>query len=77
MADGIKDLVDEENELVNSYKENRHSYINFLKMLIKKFSFKESIFFLAIKYMDVVIMSNPEINQYLMAFSAFLLAGIN
>lgn len=71
------ELVDWENEMIIVYRQNRHAYINFLRMLIKRFSFKDSIFFLAIKYMDCIILSNPSLNHHLVAFSSFLLAGKN
>ncbi len=74
IANENNELVDWENEMISTYRQNRHIYVNFLKMLIKRFSFKDSIFYLAIKYMDYVILSNPNLNHQLVAFSSFLLA---
>jgi hypothetical protein len=76
IANENNELIDWENEMMGAYRYNRNFYLNFLKMLIKRFSFKDSIFFLAVKYMDTVILSNPNLNHQLVAFSSFLLAGI-
>lgn len=67
--------IDYNNDSHKEYCSKRNLILNFLKSLIELHNFRESVYFLAVFYLDIIILSNPNFNYEMAAYSCFLLAS--
>jgi hypothetical protein len=67
--------IDYNNDSHKEYCSKRTFILNFLKSLIDLHHFRESVYFLAVLYLDIILLSNPNYNYEMAAYSCFLLAS--
>jgi hypothetical protein len=63
------------NDSHREYLERRKVIMKSLKKLFGKFEFKESVFFLAVNYLDAILLSSPNFNYDVAIYSSFVLAS--
>ena len=69
--------IDYNNDSHKEYCSKRTLILNFLKSLIELHNFRESVYFLAVFYLDIILLANPNFNYEMAAYSCFLLASKN
>jgi hypothetical protein len=75
ILEDAKVAIDYNNDSQKEYCDKRSLVLSFLKTLIEGHHFRESVYHLAVLYIDVILLTNPNFNYEMAAYSCFLLAS--
>ena len=76
LIEDTKINIDYESEYNKDYMAKRPLVLEFLKNLMEGHNFREAVYFLAVHYLDFILVSNPNINLKLATYACFLLASM-
>lgn len=67
--------IDYENEVHTEYLSKRAGLVEYLKEIVQRYQYGQSVFYLAVYFLDYIMIKNPGVGCQIALYVCFLLAG--